>query len=119
MDFQLSIDHAGVLDETFIPATDILNNIIISLAIRKGSWWHDPAFGLIDRPRLKNTPAIARLIKQDIEQALQWIITAGRASSIQVETWRDDNDPYRLIVLVTATQTNGQVVTYSIFKEVV
>lgn len=120
MDFQLSYDaQSGAIDQTFIKAGDILNNIIITLAIKKGEWWHDPTFGVTHRPRLKNTPASARLIQQDIEQALQWIIDAGRAVSIQVETWRDENDRHRLNVLITATQIDGRVVTYETFKEVV
>lgn len=120
MDFQLTYDkRTGTIDQTFAKAGDILNNIIISLAIKKGAWWHDPKFGLTDRPRLKNTPAAARLIKQDVEQALQWIIDAGRATRIDVVTWRDANDRHRLNILVTATQTDGRVVTYTTFKEVV
>lgn len=120
MDFNLTYDNqTGAIDQTFDKATDILNNIIITLAIKKGTWWHDPQFGLTDRPRLKNTPATARLIKQDIEQALQWIIDTGRAKSILVETWRDDNQRSRLNILITATQADGGVITYDTFKEVV
>jgi phage gp46-like protein len=119
MDFQLISDSRGGIDLTHTPAADILNNIIISVSITKGAWWHDPAFGLTDRPRLKNTPESARLIRQDYEQALQWIIDAGRASSIDVTTWRDDGNKHRLNVLITATQSDGRVVTYTTFKEVV
>jgi len=120
MDFQLSYDaQSGAIDQTFEKSGDIVNNIIITLAIKKGEWWHDPTFGVTHRPRLKNTPASARLIRQDIEQALQWIIDAGRAVAIQVETWRDDNNRHRLNVLITATQTDGRVVTYTTFREVV
>lgn len=120
MDFQLSYDsQSGSIDQTFEPCADIRNNIIISLAIKKGSWWHDPQFGITDRPRLKITPATIRLVKQDIEQALQWIIAAGRATSIIVETWRAGNYPHRLNILITATQADGRTVTYTTFKEVV
>lgn len=118
MDFQLTSQH-GLLDQTFTPAADILNNIVISLGIKKGTWWHDPAFGLTHRPRVKNTPTTARLIKQDVEQALQWIINSGRATAIEVDTWRDENDRHRLKILVTATQADGRIVTYTTFKEVV
>jgi len=120
MDFKLTYDNqTGEIDQTFDPSSDILNNIIISLAIKKGSWWHDPLFGVTHRPRLKNTPVSARLVKQDYEQALQWIIDAGRATGIIVETWRHEHDRHRLNVLVTATQANGHIVTYQTFKEVV
>lgn len=120
MDFRLDYDsQSGTIEQTFDPADSILNNIIISLAIEKGSWWHDRSFGLTRRLRLKNTPAAALLIKQDIQQALQWIINAGRASRIQVETRRDELNMYRLNILVAATQADGRVITFSTFKEVV
>lgn len=120
MDFQLSYNsQTGALDQTYDQAADILNNIIITLGIKKGTWWQDTQFGVADRPRLKNTPANARLIQQDIEQALQWIIDAGRALSITVETWRAENDRHRLNVLITAIQADGRVVTFDTFKEVV
>lgn len=120
MDFKLTYDsHTGTIDQTFDQSGDILNNIIISLAIKKGTWWHDPQFGMTDRPRMKNTAATARLVKQDVEQALQWIIDAGRAVSIEVAAWRDQNDRDRLNILITATQADGRIVTYTTFKEVV
>lgn len=120
MDFRISYDNQpGVIDQTFDQASDILNNIIITMAIKKGSWWHDPEFGLKDRPRAKNTPATARLIQQDVQQALQWIIDAGRASSIEITTWRPENDLHRLIIQITATQSDNRTVTYTTFKEVV
>lgn len=120
MDFQLVYDsRTGAIDQTFNQAGDLLNNIITTLAIKQGSWWHDTNFGLVDRPRLKNTPTAARLIEQDVKQALQWIIDAGRARSIEVATWRYQDDRHRLNILVTATQTDGKTVTYTTFKEVV
>lgn len=120
MDFQLLYDNqTGGIAQTFDQSGDILNNIIISLSIKKGDWWHDPAFGLVDRPRMKNTPTTARLLKQDIEQALQWLIDAGRATAIAVATARDDNNRHRLNIRITATQADGRVITYTTFKEVV
>lgn len=120
MNSQLIYDNqTGTIDRGFDQAEGILNNIIISLAIKKGSWWHDPGFGLRQRPRLKNTPASARLVQQDIEQALQWIIDLGRAKSIDVATWRLENNRHRLGVLITATQADGRAVTYTTFREVV
>jgi len=120
MDFQLIYDsQSGAIDQTFEQAGDLINNIILTLSIKKGSWWFDPSFGLIHRPRLKNTPATARLLQQDMEQALQWIIDAGRATSITIATQRDENNRHRLNFLITAIQPDGRSVTYTTFKEVV
>lgn len=119
MDFQLISGDLAALDMTFNPSNSILNNIIISVAIKKGTWWHDTSFGLLNRPRLKNTAANANLIRGDYEQALQWLLDAGRAKSITVTVSRDSNDRYRLNILISAVQADGQTVTYDTFKEVV
>jgi phage gp46-like protein len=51
--------------------------------------------------------------------ALQWLIDTGRAKSIMVETWRNEQDMHRLNILITALQADGRVVKYTTFKEVV
>lgn len=119
MDFAIVI-NSGLPEQTFNQATDIFNNIFLSLAIKKGSWWHDPAFGLKDRGRMKNTEQNARLVRDDCKQALQWIIDAGRAKEINVTTSRDrSQDLNRLKILVEATQADGRTVTFETFKEVI
>jgi phage gp46-like protein len=119
MDFAIAMNN-GLADQTFDKSQNILNNIYLSLSIRQGSWWMDPTFGLKDRGRMKNTEATARLVKQDCEQALQWLIETGRAKSIEVFTERDrSQDLNRLKVLVVATQADGRVVSFEKFMEVV
>ena len=119
MDFAI-ITNNGQAEQTFIHAGDIFNNIYLSLAIKKGAWWHDPDFGLRDRGRMKNTESTARLVRGDCKQALQWIIDSGRATSIKVYTERDrSQDLHRLKILVKATQADGRRVTFETFKEVV
>jgi len=120
MDFALTRNSGtGAIDQSFDQVTSILNNIIISLSIKRGSWWHDPTFGLMDRPRAKNTDQTARLIRQDYKQALQWLLDSGRATAIDIRTWRDETNKNRLNILVTATQADGRIISYETFKEVV
>ena len=119
MDFAI-VMNSGQAEQTFDKAGDIFNNIYLSLAIKKGSWWLDSDFGLRDRGRMKNTEANARLVRQDCKEALQWIIDNGRATSIEVTTERDrSQDLNRLQILVEATQADGKRVTFETFKEVV
>lgn len=119
MDYAIVMNN-GQPEQTFEKAGDIFNNIFLSLAIKKGSWWQDPDFGLRDRGRMKNTEANARLIRQDHKEALQWIIDTGRATSIEVYVERDrSQDLNRLKILVEATQADGRKVTFETFKEVV
>ena len=119
MDFALTTD--GVTpDMTFTKATDITNNIYLSLAIIRGSWWFNPAFGMRDTRRLKNTPASARLIESWIKEALQWLLDNGRASAVEVTLQQDRlQNPNRLLALIEVTQANGTVVTFEKFVEVV
>lgn len=119
MDFAIVMNN-GQAEQTFDKSGDIFNNIFLSLSIKQGSWWIDPAFGLRDRGRMKNTESNARLVREDCKQALQWIIESGRAKEINVITERDrSQDLSRLKILVEATQADGQLVTFETFKEVV
>lgn len=119
MDFAIIINN-GQAEQTFNQATDIFNNIFLSLSIKKGSWWFDPTFGLRDRGRMKNTESNARLIREDCKQALPWILDSGRAKEINVYTERDrERDLNRLKVLVETTQADGRMVSFEHFVEVV
>jgi phage gp46-like protein len=119
MDFAIVI-ASNQPEQTFIKAGDIFNNIFLSLAIKQGSWWLNPNFGLRDRGRLKNTESTARLIREDCKRALQWLVDSGRAIAIEVTTERDrSSDLHRLKILVEATQADGRKVSFETFKEVV
>lgn len=96
----------------------ILNNLYLSLAIRKGSWWIDPEFGL-DLPQgMKVTSATAADLRQRILKATAWIIRLGRARSIEVYTERDDINPGRINSAVRAVQADGREIQFSTFLEV-
>lgn len=119
MDFAIVINN-GLAGQTFDQAGDIFNNIFLSLTVKKGAWWHDPAFGLKDRGRMKNTEKNARLVQQDCKDALQWLIDAGRAKTVDVAVERDrTQDLGRLKILVQAIQADGRLVTFETFKEVI
>ncbi len=118
MDF--AIIYNQQLDMSFVPVGDISNNITLSLAIIKGTWWFNPDFGMRDTRRLKNTEQNARLVKRWAEEALKWILDSGAARAIEVYVEHDRlQDPTRLKLLVEATQADGRTVTYETFKEVV
>lgn len=118
MDFSITIQE-GRAQMTFAPASGIFNNIYLSLAVEKGSFFHNPGFGLRRRDRLKNTEATAALIRHDYLDALQWLVDTGRARSVDVAVERDRRqDLTRLKLLVEVVQTDGRVVTFTTFREV-
>jgi phage gp46-like protein len=105
---------------SFAPAVGIFNNVYLSLTVARGSFFHNTSFGIRQRGRRKNTPATAALIRQDYLEALQWLIDTGRAKAIDVRTERDtQQDLNRLKILVTVTQADGRVLTFTTFREVV
>jgi len=121
MDFAIET-MAGRGQMTFDETSSIMNNIYLSLAIKRGNWFFNPGFGsrLHELARAKNTEQTAELAKEYCKEALAWIIEAGRASAIDVQVERDRiEDLHRLKILVTATQADGRVVTFEKFMEVV
>ncbi len=112
--------HDGALKMTFTDGDDLLTNVILSLEITQGTFFADPAFGMFNRPRLKNTERTAQLIKSDIHNALQWLLDTKRATALDISMQRDVlNDKSRLMARVTVTGPQGNTVSYDKFTEVV
>ena len=119
MDFQIALQD-NQADMTFTQGDTILNNLWISLAVERGTWWFNPAFGMRPVNRMKNTEKTVRLVKGYVEEALQWLLDNARASAIVVTVWQDiEQTTGRLTVLVEATQADGRLVTYETFISVV
>lgn len=123
MDFKiLTDDDATVGRMTFDPAGDIMNNVYLSLVVKRGSWFQNPDFGsrLHLLQRAKNTEKTAALAEEYCREALAWLIDTGRATKIDVHTERDrSQDLHRLKLLVEVTQADGRTVSFDRFVEVV
>jgi phage gp46-like protein len=123
MDFTiLTDDDATVGRMTFDPAGDIMNNVYLSLVVKRGSWFQNPEFGsrLHLLQRAKNTEKTAALAEEYCREALQWLIDTGRATKVDVHTERDrSQDLHRLKLLVEVTQADGRTVSFDRFVEVV
>jgi phage gp46-like protein len=120
MDYAIAIEEGGVVGRmTWDPSTSLQNNIYLSLTVTRGSFFHNPAFGLQKRGRMKNSEATAALIRHDYQQALQWLVDTGKAKSVAVFAQRDEFNLYRLKMLVEVIQADGKKVSYSAFHEVV
>jgi phage gp46-like protein len=122
MDFALQIDSRGLAAMTFGKSETMINNIYLSLMVKKGSFFYDPTFGsrLHELGREKNTPATARKAEDYCREALQWLLDTGKATLINVYTEKDlAQDPHRLKALVEVTPANGPVVPFSTFIDVV
>jgi phage gp46-like protein len=121
------IDYAIVVDSnglggsmTWGACTTLANNVFLSLAVERGSFFHRPQFGLRKRARMKNTAATAALIRHDYLDALQWLIDIGRAKSVKVAAERDQTvDLHRLKISIEVEQADGRVLTFETFREVI
>jgi phage gp46-like protein len=122
-DFRLDIDAVGTpaLELDHAADTTITNNIYLSLMVPQGSWFHNPEFGsrLHLLRREKNTERTAYLAREYCREALQWLLDSGRATAIDITVQSDRSlDPYRLLILVEATQADGMQISFTLFQEV-
>jgi len=117
MDFAIEITGIEA-DMTWDKATDITNNVYLSIMVRKGSWFFNPDFGsrLHELTRSKNTDRTARLAEKYAEEALQWLLDLGRATDVSATATRETE---RIALLVSVTQADGRQISYETFVEVV
>lgn len=119
------MDFAIVLQDgrpvmTLAAADTIFNNVYLSLTVRRGSWFQNPAFGSRLHLLSKNVPRAAALAEDYAREALQWLLDTGKATRIDVRSERDRmQDLHRLKLLVEVTQADGQTLPFEHFVEVV
>jgi len=116
MDFKINIEEGrGKL--TLETTSTLLNNVYLSLSIRKGSWWFAPKFGseLHLLRQEKDVAAAAMLAKKYTEEALQWLLDTGRASAVDVVVERITGG---LLITGTVTTAAGVQVPFSKFVTV-
>ncbi|MCD4675336.1 MAG: phage GP46 family protein [Desulfobacula sp.] len=122
MDFALDIKNTGVADMTFDKEDSIINNIYLSLMIDKGSFFQDQDFGsrLYLLKRSKNVADTVRLARDYCHEALEWMIETGKAIKFEINTQIEKlTGTDRLKIQIIATESNGNQVEFSTFKEIV
>jgi phage gp46-like protein len=120
MDYAITVDASNLTGRmSWEPCDSLVNNIFLSLAVRRGAWFHNPDFGLRRRERLKNTEQTGALIRHDYLDALQWLIDTGKAKEVRVAVQRDRAiDINRLLVAIEVVQADNRRVTFTVFQEV-
>jgi phage gp46-like protein len=120
MDFALAKSGPDLGAMTFDKATDLYNNVYLSLMISRGSWFANPAFGSRFHLLKKNVPRAAALAEEYAREALQWLLDTGRARKIEVNAERDPGqDLNRLKLEVRVTAKDGRPLVFERFIEVV
>ena len=119
MDFAI-VMNSGQAAMTFDKATDIFNNVYLSLAVRKGSFFARPEFGSRLYLLKKNTQRAERLAEEYAREALLWLLDTDRATAIEIAAQRDrQQDLQRMKLLIEVTQADGRQVSFEYFTEVV
>lgn len=111
----------------------ILNDLILSLHLKArstgtdeagrplyaGDWFLDPEYGQniyeVDTTVTDNL----QLVESYAKRALQWLIDAGKASSIEVVATKPTDRNDQIAIQVSARQINGTAVSFTFFQEVV
>ena len=97
----------------------ILSDIVMCLSVKKGTWFFDPDFGheldTVDRFSEDVVPLVEAIVKR----AVQKIIDSGKAVSIDVSAETSRIAENRIDYVVRAVQADGQIITWSSFKEII
>jgi phage gp46-like protein len=90
---------------------------VLSLTIRKGSWWYKVEFGLDWNDRAKLTARSEIVLREKIKDALKWMFRTGLLEAVEVETWKLRQGV--LAYHVKATSKDKRVVEYENFVGVI
>lgn len=95
------------------PGAGLGNAVYVRLMTPLGSYWGDASLGsrLHLLQREKDKARVEVLAKQYAEQALEPIITDGRATAIDISTERPGNG--RLHLLIEVTAASGERLTFT------
>jgi phage gp46-like protein len=117
VDFALILDSDGRPQASLSPADELHNAILLSLHIRRGSFFLNPEFGSrLHEIRTLSDGDIA-LARQYVVECLEWLKTINRISNIDVHA-----TPVRggkLNLIITLSRSNKADVTYETFYKVV
>jgi phage gp46-like protein len=94
-------------------------DVYCSLTLRKGSWFVDKSKGSRIHLLKKNTLNNQKLVVDYANEALQWLIDAGRFLSFQVSVFTDKSLPNYLGLIINAQKSKNQNAEYKIFVKVV
>jgi phage gp46-like protein len=119
IDFKLDITNPTEPGFTFEKESTVINNIYLSIVVKKGSFFQNPTFGSLLHTIKKIVPTTPDLVIDYIKQALKWIQDIGRITSLDVISEIDNDVMNRVNFKISATQADGLIVTFSSFVAVV
>jgi phage gp46-like protein len=117
-DYKLYIDETGKLAMSYERGDSFVNNILLSVFIKKGSFFAVPWLGSLLHTIKKITSDSVLLAKSYVETALKWMVDCGRVTNLVVIT--EVNDAGNAIaIMVTGKKQNGDNIDFKTFYPVV
>lgn len=99
-------------------ASNLFNNVYLSLKIRRSTLFTQAAFGSRLHQIVKLSDENVFLARQYCIEALRWLVDIGRAERVDVETERDATDSSRLNIRIIVTVPSGEAQTFTLFHTV-
>jgi phage gp46-like protein len=98
---------------------DILTDVYCSTSLIQGSWFLDRSKGTKIGSLKKNTEQNRILAIEFVKETLQWMLTAGRISSVEVVSIVMSDFPNRLGLKLKVVKPNRDASVYEFFVKVV
>ena len=116
MDYLIKIDSMNKPQMTFNAANSIVNNIILSLAVKKGAFFLDPDFGsrLFEIKTASDQNIL--LAQRYAKDALVWLIKIDKLSSVDVSAKKISDG---IILHIYCILKDGKTISYQYFHRVV
>lgn len=115
MDFALQ-NNDGIVSMSYDAVNDIRNNIILSLLVKKGSFFLDLNFGSRLHEITSATPSDLNLIKSYCSEALSWMVTIKKVKSFDITAILASVGKIEIVTI--AHLNDGTRVTYSTFLRI-
>ena len=112
MDFALTPGPNGQLRMSLDAASDMRNNILLSLHVKKGAFFLDPDFGSRLHEVQSLSVADIALAQQYAAESLAWLIKIGRAKTVSISAAREGIYLRLNIVVVRSDNSPASYETY-------
>jgi phage gp46-like protein len=117
MDYLIEFDSHGQLVMTYDYADDLINNVLLSLQVKKGSFFLHPGFGSNLHEITSTRDTDINLAAKYAEDALAWIVALKKAEKIDVNAIRSSKNVIELEI--TVFKNDSSLMLYNFYHRVI
>lgn len=104
---------------TFEKGDALINNIFLSLWVKRGSFFLKPEFGSRLHTIRKIATNTLKQAKEYVTEALKWLTDLRRITDLEVVIKKDAENKNRINIFIQALKPDGNEITFSTFYSVV